>query len=202
MCGRYFLFLSPERLKQLFATENLAEYIQSAQITPMQSCPVIVQRRMGLARWGLLPSYAESDDKTLCAKLKNARSETIHEKASFAELWRRGRRCLIPASGFYEWPEVKVKGHPPYTVTANKSECIAFAGLWNKTDDLVTYTILTQPASPALAHIHSRMPVAFYPDQAERWFAATPQDAAVMMAQDSIRNDWVAEGERQEALFA
>jgi putative SOS response-associated peptidase YedK len=154
---------------------------------------------MGAGRWGLLPDYANGDDKTLCAKLKNARSETVREKPTFAALWQKGRRCLVPASGFYEWPEVKVKGQPPFQVTAPKSECFGFAGLWIKRGDLVTFTILTQPASPALSSIHSRMPVAFLPSQADQWFESSPDQAYEMMLNESLQN-W--QPERIESLAA
>lgn len=154
---------------------------------------------MGQGRWGLLPDYAQTDDKTLCAKLKNVRSETVAEKPSFANLWGQGRRCLIPASGFLEWPEEKIKGHPGYKVTAAQ-ETVALAGIWTKRDDLVTYAVLTQAASPELSHIHSRMPVAFVPQQAEAWFAASPAEALRMMARESIAGGWVAsEQERMPA---
>jgi putative SOS response-associated peptidase YedK len=192
VCGRYFLRLSPERLQQIFGTENARQFTPSDNITPLQKSPLIVQRRMGLARWGLLPDYAQSDDKALCAKLKNARSETITEKQSFAAAWRKGRRCLIPASGFFEWPEEKIKGHPPFKIYIPDEDAIAFAGLWAKRDDLVTFTILTRAASAGLSDIHSRMPVAFRAQQAQRWFEASPDDALRQMNHDSIM-DWTIE---------
>ena len=192
MCGRYFLKLSPERLQQIFGTENWVQYASSDNVTPLQMSPLIVQRRMGLARWGLLPDYAQSDDKTLCAKLKNARSETVTEKQSFANLWRKGRRCLIPASGFLEWPEEKIKGHPPFKIYVPDTEAIAFAGIWTKRDDLVTFAVLTKAASPELSKIHSRMPVAFRPEQAQSWFDATPENALMQIEHDSIE-DWAME---------
>lgn len=192
MCGRYFLKLSPERLQQIFGTENVVQFSPSDNITPLQMSPLIVQRRMGQARWGLLPDYAQSDDKTLCAKLKNARSETVTEKQSFANLWRKGRRCLIPASGFLEWPEEKIKGHPPFKIYVQDAEAIAFAGIWTKRDDLVTFTVLTKAASSELSKIHSRMPVAFRADQTRSWFEATPENALMQIEHDSIA-DWAIE---------
>lgn len=189
MCGRYFLFLSPERLQQLFGTQTVTDYNPSANITPLQSAPLIVRRRMGMGRWGLLPDYAPQDDKTLCAKLKNVRSETVAEKPSFANLWGQGRRCLIPASGFLEWPEEKIKGHPGYQMTLPEEE-FALAGLWTKRDDLVTFAVLTRAASPELSHIHSRMPVAFYPHQVDAWTDSTPDKALHMMAHESILSGW------------
>ncbi len=192
MCGRYFLQLSPERLQQIFGTETLAGFDVSPYITPLQTVPLIVRRRMGLARWGLLPDYAAEDDKTLSAKLKNARSETIMEKQTFSPLWQKGRRCLVPASGFYEWPEEKIKGHPPFKIYVQDEEAVAFAGLWTRREDLVTFSILTCAASPALSGIHSRMPVAFRPADALRWGEATPDQAYEMICRDRITN-WTAD---------
>lgn len=192
MCGRYFLKLSPERLQQIFGTENCVQFSPSDNITPLQMSPMIVQRRMGQARWGLLPDYAQSDDKGLCAKLKNARSETITEKQSFALAWKKGRRCLIPASGFLEWPEEKIKGHPPFKIYVQDAEAIAFAGIWTKRDDLVTFTVLTKAATSELSKIHSRMPVAFRPEQVRSWFDATPEQALMQIEHDSVA-DWAIE---------
>lgn len=192
MCGRYFLQLSPERLQQIFGTETLAGFDPSLNITPLQTVPLIVRRRMGMARWGLLPDYAAEDDKTLSAKMKNARSETIMEKQTFAPLWQKGRRCLIPAGGFYEWPEEKIKGHPPFKIYVQNEEAIAFAGLWTRRDNLVTFTILTCAASAELSGIHSRMPVAFRPAEAMKWCEATSDQAFEMMRQNKIEN-WTAD---------
>ncbi len=187
MCGRYFLRLTPQKLKEIFGTGNIVDFSSILNATPMQMLPILVQRRMGMARWGLLPSHASHDDKTLCAKLKNARSETLQEKKSFAELWQRGRRCLIPASGFYEWPEEKIKGHPPYEIT-HENEAIAFAGLWNKHEDLITFTILTCAATEDLQKIHSRMPVMFAPSQCEEWMSADSVRAYEMLGRDNLKS--------------
>ncbi len=193
MCGRYYLTLSPERLQQLFLTETLAAFSPNTNITPLSPVPVVVRHRMGLAQWGLRPDYLQNDDNALAAKLKNARSETILEKQTFAELWRKGRRCLVPADGFYEWPEVKVKGQAPYKINVPHQECVAFAGLWTRKDDRVSFTILTQAAVGKLAEIHSRMPVAFLPGQANDWFDASSEDALDMIRGKSITHGWYAE---------
>jgi putative SOS response-associated peptidase YedK len=193
VCGRYFLTLSPERLQQLFLTETRASFSPNTNITPLAAVPVIVRNRMGLAQWGLQPDYLQNDDNVLAAKLKNARSETITQKQTFAELWRKGRRCLVPADGFYEWPEDKSAGRKPYKVTVPQQETIAMAGLWTRKGEKVSFTILTQPAVGALAEIHSRMPVAFKPEQAREWFESANDDALNMIADKSFTHDWYAE---------
>lgn len=204
MCGRYFLLVSPERVQQVFGTENCIDFVARTDIAPLQTVPLIVRRRIGLARWGLLPSFAQGDDQGLCAKLKNARAETITEKPAFSDLWQKSRRCVVPASGFIEWPEKKVKGHPGFTVTAQEG-IIAFAGLWAKHGDLITFTILTCQASPDLALIHSRMPVAFTPQKARDWLDADAQAARVML-NDACITSWLVEKRESrpfsEGLFA
>ena len=194
MCGRYFLKQTPEKLKEIFGTENSASFLSFLNGCPTQNLPVIVRgktnsfSRMGLARWGLLPSHASHDDVALCAKMKNARMQTLREKISFASLWEKGRRCIIPASGFYEWPEEKVKGQPGFEIS-HESEVIAFAGLWNRHEDLITFTIITGAASESVAGIHSRMPMAFTPEKAREWLACESDYAYPMMQNEHIR-DW------------
>ena len=137
---------------------------------------------MGLAHWGLLPPWTQTDDKASCAKMINARSETVAEKPAFRQAWESGRRCLIPASGFFEWKTDEKAGvnQPYYIADANES-CLAFAGLWNKTGNLVTFTILTKDADGPIVTLHHRMPVILKPGQAAAWFAATPDDAMHMI---------------------
>ncbi len=199
MCGRYFLNLTPKLLKDIFGVENFVDFAPFLNACPTQALPIIVRSgnspRGGLARWGLLPPYAAEDDKALAAKLKNARSETVAEKMSFAGLWHKGRKCIIPASGFYEWPEEKIKGHAGYKISVQGG--VGFAGLWNKTGDLVTFTILTQAAAPGLRHIHSRMPVMFAPALTMEWLASSPEEAERMMAQKSLQSGFEVEGQEK-----
>lgn len=190
MCGRYFIRLTPEKLKELFGTENLLSFDVNSNACPTQFLPIIVRSgkelsRAGMGRWGLLPSHASHDDMALSAKLKNARSETIRQKVSFSELWMKGRRCIVPASGFFEWPEVKVKGHPGYSVT--HAEDMSFAGIWNKHLDIVTFTILTCAASQELSDVHSRMPVMFAANRARDWLDASNDDAYRMMETANLK---------------
>lgn len=182
MCGRYVLYIAPHKLKDLFGTENLPNFPPSYNAAPLQEHPIVIKNRIGMARWGFVPSWAKQDDKGMAAKMINARSETVAEKASFRESWERGRRCLIPANGFYEWKKDEASGiNQPYYIQLPEQQPMAFAGLWAKNGDLVTYTILTKPADGMIAGLHHRMPVTITPDQAAQWFAADADGARVMI---------------------
>lgn len=182
MCGRYAIYAAPHKLKDMFGLDTTPNLPPRYNAAPMQDLPVIVKGHIGMARWGLLPPWAKEDDAGLCSKMINARSETVAEKASFRESWARGRRCLIPANGFYEWKKSqdgKIK--QPYFIFNPDAEIVAFAGLWAKTHDVLSFTILTKDADGPVADIHHRTPVMFDAAQASGWFAANHNDAMAMV---------------------
>ena len=139
-------------------------------------------REMVGMRWGFLPSwYKTATDGPL---LINARSETIAEKPSFRDAARQ-RRCLIPASGFYEWqgPE---KPKTPYFIVPAEGGIFAFAGVWQawrQPDGEVidTCAIVTCPANEMLSPIHHRMPVVIAPEDYGLWLGEEGKGAAVLM---------------------
>lgn len=191
MCGRYAIFAAPHRLIELFGSEisinGGPNFPARYNAAPLQDLPIVVKGRIGLARWGLLPPWVDGDDKGLCAKMINARSETVSEKPAFRDSWARGRRCLIPANGFYEW---KGEGDDKqaYYISHKTDDVVAFAGLWAKKDDLLTFTVLTKDADVAIADIHHRMPVMLTPGQAQDWFAADERGAFDLIRQASGRD--------------
>lgn len=195
MCGRYAIFAAPHRLIELFGSESAvnggANFPARFNAAPLQEMPIIVKNRqatrIGLARWGLLPPWAAADDKGVCAKMINARSETVAEKPAFREGWARGRRCLIPANGFFEWTGAGA-ANQAYYLHHKTDDVIAFAGLWAKKDDLVTFTVLTKEADSGIAAVHHRMPVIFTPASARAWLAADEPAASAMIRRVSGRD--------------
>jgi len=133
-------------------------------------------------RWGFLPSwYKTATDGPL---LINARSETIAEKPSFRDAARQ-RRCLIPASGFYEW-QGPDKPKTPYFIAPAEGGVFAFAGVWQawrQPDGEVidTCAIVTCPANEMLSPIHHRMPVVIAPEDYGLWLGEEGKGAAVLM---------------------
>lgn len=180
MCGRFAFHLSPSDLKKIFGLENLINFPERYNAAPMQEHCIIIRNRMGLARWGLVPAWAKSDDKVMAAKMIHARSETVAEKPVFRDSWMKARRCLVPASGFYEWRQESGVNQPYFIYRADGMP-MALAGLWAKCGDLLTFALLTKEANGPIEALHHRMPVMFDAQQAEDWFSADVAGAVDMV---------------------
>jgi putative SOS response-associated peptidase YedK len=128
--------------------------------------------------WGLVPFWAK--DTAIGNRMINARAETVAEKPSFKNAFKK-RRCLIIADGFYEWKGPKGQKQPMFITLPDKKP-FAFAGLWEtwgKKDQETLYkscTIITTEACEALRDIHHRMPVIFKPEAYESWLDPANQD--------------------------
>ena len=128
-------------------------------------------RELVAFRWGLVPFWAK--DPSIGNRLINARAETIAEKPSFRNAYRK-RRCLILADGFYEW-HTEAGAKVPYFISLVSGEPFAFAGLWERWDSkdteesLQTATIVTTAADAFVSKLHHRMPVVLEPETADRW---------------------------------
>ena len=190
MCGRYTLTITPEMLRTLVNFETTPNLQPRYNIAPTQMAPVVRPAadggapRIDMLRWGLVPSW--SKDMSGASKLINARGETVGEKPSFRDAYR-GRRCLIPADGFYEWRrEGDIK--QPYRIGFRGGRPFVFAGLWetwtapdgaeNAGETVETYTIVTTDANMKIAPIHHRMPVIVDPADFDRWLTGDAADAA------------------------
>jgi putative SOS response-associated peptidase YedK len=173
MCGRYTLSTPAGRLAEEFQLDSTVEIPPSYNVAPTQQVAAVLEdeggRRLEMLRWGLVPSWA--DDPEIGVRMINARSETAPEKPSFRRAFR-GRRCLIPADGFYEWKR-EDGGKQPYYFRMQDGRPFAFAGLWESWEkgdgDLRTCAILTTRASSVLQGIHDRMPVILPRDAYNAW---------------------------------
>ena len=155
MCGRYSLHSNPEVIALQFGLESVPDIAPRYNIAPTADVLVVKPEGAAIARWGLIPRWA--DDPAIGLKLNNARAETLSGKASFRNAYFR-RRCLIPANGFYEWKREGALKQPYYIHPAN-DELFAFAGLWEKWRDIDTCTVITTEANVTMGSIHDRMPV-------------------------------------------
>jgi putative SOS response-associated peptidase YedK len=189
MCGRYTLTVSPEELVELFGLdESPAASVELGpryNVAPTQLAPVVVGVDGGRAlvsmRWGLVPSWAA--DEKVGNRHINARCESVAQKGPFRAAFA-GRRCLVPASGFYEWPK-GARGANPFHLHAPGGRPLAFAGLWEswrRPDGaaLRSFAILTREASPAVARIHDRMPVVLAREDFAAWLS--PETAPEALA--------------------
>ena len=175
MCGRYALHANPEVVALLFGLSEVPACAPRYNIAPASRVLIIRKNEAAMVpaivRWGLVPRWAR--DPSIGAKMNNARAETVAEKPSFREAYRK-RRCLIPANGFYEWkPEGGRK--QPYYIYPSNGELFAFAGLWEAwsgpTGPLETCAIITTEANEKMSAVHDRMPVILAPRDYSKWLA-------------------------------
>jgi putative SOS response-associated peptidase YedK len=184
MCGRFSLAVTPEELAKSFALGTVPDFPARYNIAPSQPVAVILQtneqpeRHFRLMRWGLIPAWAK--DPAIANRLINARAETVAEKPSFRTAFKR-RRCLIPASGFFEWQKIKA-GKQPFYFQSKDEALFAIAGLWESWQDIETCTILTTEANQLLKPIHERMPVILNPEDYDQWLALqTPENLQALL---------------------
>lgn len=184
MCGRYALAVQPEDVEAEFSMIRIEWFPPRYNIAPTQ--PILIvrgergERRPALVRWGLIPSWTK--DLSAMPLLFNARSETAAEKPAFRGAYRH-RRCLIPATGFYEWRKDANGKKQPFYLQPARGGIIAFAGLWDEWADdkgniIDTATILTTAANRELAPIHERMPVVVPREQYDLWLGLDAERGA------------------------
>jgi len=176
VCGRFGLFVTPEVLEEYFSLDDLVAAVEPRyNLTPGRAVAVVRehegQLRLEPLQWGLIPFWAK--DATIGRKLVNARLDSIAEKPAYREAWQR-RRCLIPASGFYEWSEPKDGRKRPYFIRPGSEPLLALAGLWERWrtpegEKLETCVIVTTDANAQLAPIHDRMPLLIPRDAHALW---------------------------------
>lgn len=164
MCGRFTLTADADDLREQFPGLYIPPDLQPRyNIAPSQPVAVIPndgKNRLDFFVWGLVPSWAK--DPSIGDRLINARAETLLEKPSFRNAFRR-RRCLVLADGFYEWrKEGKVK--VPMYIRLASGKPFAFAGLWEywssaDGSEIFSCAIITTEPNDLMATIHNRMPV-------------------------------------------
>lgn len=184
MCGRYVIEFTPEMLRKIFGIDQVPEFPARYNVAPSQPVPVIREisvgnRQISLMRWGLVPSWA----KEVGDGLINARCETVNDKPSFRQAFRQ-RRCIIPASGFYEWRKADGK-KVPYYIRFADGVPMPFAGIWEvwrspEGQVMESCAILTTAANASVAPIHDRMPVILHPDELGLWLDRQVHDAEAL----------------------
>jgi len=189
MCGRFALTLPDDAMAQLFDASLGAQLMPTPRfnICPTQNITTVVAheaaRHLVPMRWGFLPKWYTTDrDGPL---LINARAETIAEKPAFRAACR-ARRCLIPASGFYEWTKDANGKRLPWFISPRQDPVAALAGIWQDWTtplgtSVTTCAIVTTSANQTLAHIHHRMPVTIHPKDFTLWLGQAGKGAAALM---------------------
>jgi putative SOS response-associated peptidase YedK len=178
MCGRYLLTAPPEEVADVLGYLGGEWFPPRYNIAPTQPVAIVRTepggRGLALVRWGLVPSWVE--DPEAFSLLINARAESAAEKPAFRAAMQY-RRCLVPATGFYEWRRGQRGKGTPFWIRPRGGGVIAFAGLWEtwhhaNGSEIDTGCVLTTASSGAVAEIHDRMPVVIAPADFDRWLNA------------------------------
>ena len=184
MCGRFTITHPNEALAALFSATpgNDLPPGPNYNICPTNPVAVITSdtnhRRLRAMRWGFIPAwYKTPSDGPL---IINARAETIATKPAFREAVRT-RRCLLPASGFYEWSEGPDNTRLPWYFTRADAAPMAFAAIWQRWKDIDTVAIVSTAAGPGMAGLHHREPVILDPADWPLWLGEAGHGAAPLM---------------------
>ena len=189
MCGRFAFATKRETLKKQFRVDNLLDDPPvSYNVAPTQQIPIIreqpgTERLISTVHWGLIPFWAK--DRKMAHQTINARAETVRDKPSFRHCFRR-KRCIIPASGFFEWHTLGELKQPHYISLRDKS-LLGLAGLWdtweNNGEIMESCTIVTTTANSFMEPIHKRMPVILEDWDHADWLDASNENPGHLLKQ-------------------
>ncbi len=177
MCSRFTLNLGDainlSKRLGIPIDEAMAAGPDRYNIAPATDVVTFRQGEATTMRWGLIPHWSKPGQGP-SAPLINARSETIADKPSFRTAWKKGQRCAIPMTGFYEW-EKQGRERLPWLFKRNDGEPLLFAGLWDLWTDATDHTtivscaVVTTTPNSMLARIHDRMPMLLDESTAADW---------------------------------
>jgi putative SOS response-associated peptidase YedK len=213
MCGRYDNLIARDAYRGLFKAQRLAQsnFPPRYNVAPTDQIPIVRidprdgEREVVMARWGLIPFWMKEKSKVPHI---NARAETVDKLPMFREAFAK-RRCLIPATGFYEW-EKREDDRQPYRFVRKDLEPFAFAGIWEfariEGEEILSAAIIVGEANSLVSPIHNRMPVMLMSKDYDRWLGPAtdmhelksmlkPYDASLMEAYavsrlvNSVNND-------------
>ena len=201
MCGRFTYRLTWPEIVRLYrlpldtpARNTQARY----NVCPTDPIDVVTERDgkrdCVSMRWGLVPFWWSKPLKELKLATFNARAETVTEKPFFREAFKH-RRCLIPASGYYEWHDTSA-GKQPYYFTRADGDPVTIAGLWDQWKDkaagetIKSCTMVITEPNDFVRELHDRMPVILERDQFEPWLSGKAGVEVLKPAAEDVLRRW------------
>lgn len=186
MCGRFSQAYTWEEVYRMYESLTLPDNRSNLQprynIAPTTEIDIIVRHpqtgetRMIKARWGLVPPWHKGPLKDFKLSTINARAEEITKKSIWSRPFK-SRRCIIPASGFFEWT-TEGKEKIPHFFSASNGSILAFAGLWDRWtspegEEIMSATIIVKEADAWTKKFHDRMPMMLRPEDFDHWLSGT-----------------------------
>jgi putative SOS response-associated peptidase YedK len=179
MCGRFALSAMLTDIAEEFSTSAAPDRTLPVDwnIKPTQDIYIIKNEEIAIASWGLIAPWSKNSSDALRSQSQaiNARSESVHEKPTFRNAFRQ-RRCLVPASGYFEWATElgRYKTKQPVFITRDDEKLLAFAGIfdrWISPEGEIrdSVAIITRDAVGDLAKVHNRMPLFLPRDRWSMW---------------------------------
>ena len=176
MCGRYLIEIGEEELREIIAAaekergdrEDLGQLsftYRGGEIFPGSTAPVITGNEVCFMKWGFPSSIANQSPHI------NARSETAMTSKTFGDAMA-SRRCIVPASAYYEWKKLGKKRKVKYEVTLTGRATMYMAGIYS---DSGQFAVLTREAAPSIIEIHDRMPVILSKSNIDAWLRGSPE---------------------------
>jgi putative SOS response-associated peptidase YedK len=187
MCGRFAFDAGRDALVARFGTKSAPDAVTPHyNVAPGMMMPIVLRsspNRAVLARWGLVPSW--SKDPKIAWRTVNARAEGIQEKPVFRGPFK-SRRCLVPATGFFEWKRAGDE-KIPYYIRLSRTPLFAFAGLYDvwldaENHPLTTFTVITTAPNKLMAPIHTRMPVILSRAEEDLWLDPDTRDFDALLS--------------------
>jgi putative SOS response-associated peptidase YedK len=197
MCGRFTRNYTWAQIHAMYSLTSPASNLQTRfNICPTDTVDAVVDHQLVPMRWGLIPAWWGKPLKEFKLATFNARAETVAEKPMFRSAFKNSR-CLIPASGYYEW-QTKPEGKQPFYFTRRDGQVMTIAGLWSgwventSGETIKSCTMLITAPNKLAATIHDRMPVILEAKNVERWEHGNAENAAALMrpAADDVLQMW------------
>jgi putative SOS response-associated peptidase YedK len=203
MCGRFTRDYTWEQVHayyRLIISAAIPNFQPNFNVCPTTQVDAIIphfdKRELVRMRWGLIPSWWSKPLKDMRLATFNARAETVASKPMFRSAFKRNR-CLMPASGYYEWDDTP-DGKQPYYFTRANGQIMTIAALWDERTDkttdetLMSCTMVIAEPNKVVAEVHDRMPVILEKKDFEQWERGNANDAAALMrrAAEDVLQKW------------
>ena len=185
MCYRFVREATVKEIAEYFDIENIEYELEpSYNIAPGYNVAAVYkgeEHTLSKMKWGLIPPWAK--DTSIGYRMANARGETITEKRSFKSPFKK-RRCLIPATGFYEWRKEEKNKIPVY-ISPQKEQIFGFAGIWEnwispEGKEIRSCSIITMESKEGFQELNNRSPVIISPDDYITWLDRNLQDEKIL----------------------